>query len=71
MLSVSMVLGNVTQCKAFFVISEDGDRREHLVLVMRDPTEVEAERYCFLSRLSECHILSFGGGQGHSALFLA
>jgi hypothetical protein len=70
MLGLSMVLGIVCECNAFLGISTDGDRREILVLVIQNLTEEEAKPNCFLSTLSECHILSFGGGQGHSGLFL-
>jgi hypothetical protein len=44
---------------------------ELLVLAIQNLTEEEAKPNCFLSSLSECYILSFGGGQGHGGLFLA
>ena len=71
MLGASMVLEIVSKCEASLVICKDGDRWEHLVLAIQNLTEEEANPNCFLSSLPECHILSFGGGQGHSGLFLA
>jgi len=71
MLGASMVLGIVRKCDASLVVFTDDDGRELLVLAIQNLTEEEAKPNCFLSSLSECHILSFGGGQGHSGLFLA
>jgi len=71
MLSARMVLQILCQCNASLVICADGDRRELVVLAIQNLTEDEAKQNCFLSSLSECHILSFSGGQGHGGLFLA
>jgi len=71
MLSESMVLRIVCKCNASLVVCKDGDRWELLVLAIQNLTEEEAKSNCFLSSLSECHILSFFGGQGHGGLFLA
>ena len=70
-LGASIVLGIVRKCDASLVICKDGDRRELLVLAIENLTENEANPNCLVSSLSECHILSFGGGQGHGCLFLA
>jgi len=71
MLGASMVLGIVRKCNASLVICKDCDRRELLVVAIQNLTEEEVNPNCFVSSLSECHILSFGGGQGHGGLFLA
>jgi len=71
MTGVSMVLRIVCKCNASLVICKDGDGRELLVLAIQNPTEEEAKPICFLSSLSECLILSFGGGQGHGGQFPA
>ena len=71
MLGASMVLGMVRKCNASLVICKDGGRRELLELAIQNLTEKEVKPSCFLGRLSECHILSSGGGQGHGGLFLA
>jgi hypothetical protein len=63
MLSVNMELGIVFKIDASLVISEDGDRRELRVLAIKILTQKEV-----FSRLSECHILCFGGGQGYRGL---
>jgi hypothetical protein len=71
MLGANMVLGIVCKCNASLVICKDGDRMELLVLAIQNLTEEEAKPNIFLSSLSECEMLSFGGGQGYGGLFVA
>jgi len=69
--SVSIVLRIVGKYNTSLVVCKDCDGWELLVLAIQNLAAEEAKPHCFLSSLSECHILSFGGGQGHSGLFLA
>jgi len=71
MLGASMVLRIVRKCDSSLVVFKDGDGRGLLVLAIQNLIGQEAKPNCFLSSLSECHILSFGGGQGQGGLFLA
>ena len=71
MLCASMVHGIVRTCDPSLLICKDGDGKELLVLAIQNLTEEEPKPNCFLSSLSECRILSFGGGHSQGCLFLA
>jgi hypothetical protein len=71
MLGANMVLGIVRKYDASLFVYQDGNGTELLVQAIQNLTEKEAKANCVLCSLSECHILSFGGGQSHGCLFLA